>query len=170
MPNRQQLRIHSIYIPPRNSCSDGISASIAHILCNLLLEILMCITPDRIRKQTKMKEASNYLAKSMQPTTPLLTRIKLRGYRKMAGQLRPTSVWPPMTSHNCQTGQSLPHWPAIICPSSSPSTLNCPRLMGLGEPASTSRMRTGHVVLKPATNTWLKLAKQELSNKPRRPS
>ena len=41
---------------------------------------------------------------------------------------------------------------------------------GLGEPTSTSRKRTGHVMLKPATTTWLKLAKQELSNKPRRPS
>ena len=38
--------------------------------------------------------------------------------------IRPTSVWPPMTSHYHQTGQSLPHWPAIICPSSSPSTPN----------------------------------------------
>ena len=62
------------------------------------------------------------------------------------------------------------HWPAIICPSSSPSTPNCQRLMGLGEPTSTSRKRTGHAMLKPATNTLLKLAKQELSNKPRRPS
>ena len=87
-----------------------------------------------------------------------------------AGQFRPTSVWPPMTPHNYQTGQSLPYWPAIICPSSSPSNPNCPRLMGLGEPTSTSRKRTGHVILKPATNTLLKPTKQELSNKPRRPS
>ena len=42
--------------------------------------------------------------------------------------------------------------------------------ISLGEPTSTSRKRTGHVMLKPATNTWLKLAKQELSNKPRRSS
>ena len=106
----------------------------------------------------------------MQPTTPFLTRMKQHGYRQMVCRLRPTSVWPPMTSHNYHTGQSLSHWPAIICPSSSPSTPNCPRLMGLGEPTSTSRKRTGHGMLKPATNTWLKLAKQELTNKPRRPS
>ena len=42
--------------------------------------------------------------------------------------------------------------------------------MGLGEPTSTSTKRTGHVMLKPAMNTLLKLAKQELSNKPRIPS
>ena len=87
----------------------------------------------------------------------------------MAGQLHPTSVWPTMTSLYCQTNQSPPHWPAIYCPSSSPSTPNCPRLMGLGEPTSILRKRTGHVMLKPATNTWLKLAKQEPFNKPRKP-
>ena len=106
----------------------------------------------------------------MQPTTPFLTRIKLRGYRQMTGQLRPTSVWPPMTSHYYQKCQSLPHWPALIFPSSWSSTPNCPRLMGLGEPTSTSIIRTGHVMLKPATNTLLNMAKQELSNKPRRPT
>ena len=101
----------------------------------------------------------------MQPTTPFLTRMKLRGYRQMTGQLRPTSVWPPMTSHYYHSGLSLPHWPAIICPSSSPSTPNCPRLMGLGVPTSTSRKRTGHVMLKPATSTLLKLAKHEQAEK-----
>ena len=58
----------------------------------------------------------------------------------------------------------------ITYPSSSTSTPNYARLMGLGEPISTARKRTWHVMLKTATNTLLKLAKQELSNKPRRPS
>ena len=88
----------------------------------------------------------------------------------MACRLRPTSAWLPMTSHYYQTGQSPPHWPTTICPSSSPSTPNCPRLMSLGETTSTSRKRTGHVMLKPVTNSLLKLAKQEPPNKPRRPS
>ena len=35
-------------------------------------------------------------------------------------------IGPPMTSHCYQTGQSPSHWPAISCPSSSPSTQNCP--------------------------------------------
>ena len=69
--------------------------------------------------------------------TPFLARMKQRGYRQMAGQIRPTSVWPPIISHYYQSGQSLPHWPASICPSSTPSTQNCPRFMGLGEPTST---------------------------------
>ena len=63
-----------------------------------------------------------------------------------------------------------PHLPAIIFPSSSQSTPNCPRMMGLGEPTSTSRKRNGNAMQKTATNTLLKLAKQKLSNKPRRSS
>ena len=34
MPNRQQLHFHNIYIPPRSSCSAGHNASIAHLLSN----------------------------------------------------------------------------------------------------------------------------------------
>ena len=125
--------------------------------CHLLLGILMRFTPDGIRTQTKTKEASNKQTKSMQPTTSFSTRMKLRGYRQMDGQLRPTSVWPPMTSHTIRlislylNGQQS---------SSSPSAPNCPRLIGHGDPTSTSRKRTGNAILKPATNTWLKLAKQ----------
>ena len=68
----------------------------------------------------------------MQPTTPFLPRMKLRGYQQMAGQLRPTSVWPPMTSHIYQTSQSLPHLasdhlPILITINSLLSTLDGPR-------------------------------------------
>ena len=48
----------------------------------------------------------------------------------MAGQLRPTSVWPPMTLYYYLICQYLPHWPAIIRPSSSQSTPNCPNIEG----------------------------------------
>ena len=34
MPNRQQLHIHNIYLPPRSSCSTGPNASIVHLLSN----------------------------------------------------------------------------------------------------------------------------------------
>ena len=50
MPNRQQLHIRNIYFPPRSSCSAGHNTSIAHLLCNnkmsLIVGDLMCITPD----------------------------------------------------------------------------------------------------------------------------
>ena len=34
MPNRQQLHIHNICIPPRSSCSAGHNASVAHLISN----------------------------------------------------------------------------------------------------------------------------------------
>ena len=40
--------------------------------------------------------------------------MKLRGYGKTDGQLRPTSIWAPMTSHYYQTAQSSRHCPAIV--------------------------------------------------------
>ena len=63
MPNRQQLLIHNIYIPPRSSFSARHNASTAHLLsntkCRLLLGILMHMTPDGVRTQTKTKEANS---------------------------------------------------------------------------------------------------------------
>ena len=41
MPNRQQLHIHNIYIPPRSSCSAGYNASIAHLLCNNEMSLIV---------------------------------------------------------------------------------------------------------------------------------
>ena len=41
MPNRQQLHIHNIYIPPRSSCSTGHNASIAHLMCNNEMSLIV---------------------------------------------------------------------------------------------------------------------------------
>ena len=41
MPNRQQLHIHNIYIPPRSSCSAGHNASIAHLLSNNEMSLIV---------------------------------------------------------------------------------------------------------------------------------
>ena len=41
MPNGQQLHIHNIYIPPRSSCSAGHSASIAHLLSNNEMSLIV---------------------------------------------------------------------------------------------------------------------------------
>ena len=128
----------------------------------------MRITPYGIRTTAKKKEANKWPTKSMQSTSQFFMRMKLCGYCQMAEQLRPTSVWLPMTSHYYHTGQSLTQWSTIIFP--SPSTPNCPRLMALGEPTTISRKRTGHGMLMPTINTFQKQAKQELSNNPRRPS
>ena len=41
MPNRQQLHIHNIYIPPRSSCSAGHNALIAHLLSNNKMSLIV---------------------------------------------------------------------------------------------------------------------------------
>ena len=41
MANRQKLHIHNIYIPPRSSCSAGTSASIAHLLSNNEMSLII---------------------------------------------------------------------------------------------------------------------------------
>ena len=126
MSNRQQLHIHNIYIP--SLCSADHNASISHFLSNNEISLIVWyINAHHCRWDTNSSEDER-------GEQLFLARMKLRGYRQIAGQLRPTSVWPPMTSHYYQIGQSPPHWPAIICPSSSPSTSNHPRLIGLGKP------------------------------------
>ena len=41
MPNRQQLHIHNIYIPPCSSCSAGHNALIAHLLSNNKMSLIV---------------------------------------------------------------------------------------------------------------------------------
>ena len=41
MPNRQQLHINNIYIPPRSSCCAGHNASIAHLLSNNEMSLIV---------------------------------------------------------------------------------------------------------------------------------
>ena len=41
MPNRQQLHIHSIFILPRSSCNTGHNTSIAHLLCNNEMSLIV---------------------------------------------------------------------------------------------------------------------------------
>ena len=57
MPNRQQLHIHNIYIPPRSSCSAGHNASIAHLLCNNVMSLIVGdINAHHSRWDTKTNE------------------------------------------------------------------------------------------------------------------
>ena len=41
MTNRQQLLMHNIYIPTRSSCSAGFNASIAHLLSNNEMSLIV---------------------------------------------------------------------------------------------------------------------------------
>ena len=69
------------------------------------------------------------------------------------------SVW------SVSTSLASDQLPILITINSELSTNDGPRRTYI-----TSKKRTGHIMLKPATNNLLKLAKQEQSNKPRRQS
>ena len=98
MSDRQQLHIHNIYIPSYSSCSAGHKASIAHLISNNKISLIdgdinahhsrwdTNTNDDEIGEQ--LADKNRYYTKSMQPTTQFITRMKLRGYRIMAGQLR----------------------------------------------------------------------------------
>ena len=111
LPNRQQLPIHSIYIPPHSSCSAGHNASIAHLLSNNEMSLIVGdfnAHHSRLDTNTNEDVRDEQLADEIDAADyTILNENEQRGYRKMVGQLRPTSVRPPMTSHYYQTGQYL---------------------------------------------------------------
>ena len=158
MPNRHQLHIHNIYIPPRSSCSASHNASIAHALSNNDVSL---IVGDVISHNSRWDSNKNKDERGEQ----LVVEIDANG-RSTSPDISLASIDIALPSDwLVPTSLASDHLSIIITINSKLS-----HLMGLGEPISTSRKQTGHAMLKLATNTLLKLAKQELSNMPRRPS
>ena len=65
MPNRQQLHIHNIYIPPRSSCNAGHNASIAHLFSNNKMRLIVGdinAHHSRLDTNTNEDESSEQLA------------------------------------------------------------------------------------------------------------
>ena len=65
MSNRQQLHIHNIYIPPRSSCRAGLNSSIAHILSNKEMSLVVGdinAHHSRLDTSTKKDERGEQLA------------------------------------------------------------------------------------------------------------
>ena len=174
MYNRQQLHIHNINIPPRGSCSAGHNASIAHLLCIKEMSLIVGdINAHQSRWDTKTNEdergeqladeidAADYTILNENEATRLPTNgrstspdISLAS--NYIALLSDWSVSTTLASHNL---------PFLININSEMSTIYGPRRTYIS-----FKKATGHAMLMPATNTWLKLANQELSNKPRRPS
>ena len=170
IPSRQQLHIHNIYFPPHSSCSAGHNASIAHLFCNNEMWLIVGdINAHHSRwvTNTNENERGEQLADEIDAAD--YTILSENEATRLPTNGRSTSPDISLASNDIALLSDCSVFTSLSCdhiPSSSPSTPNCPRLMGLGEPTSTSRKRTRHAMLKPATNTWLKVAKQELSNKP----
>ena len=166
------MHIHTIYIPPRSICSAGHSAYIAHILPNNEMSLTVRdinAHHSRWDKNTNEEERGEQLADEVDAADCTIlsendaTRQPTNGRSAFpdnslaSNDIALLSEWPVSNS------LASDHLPILI------TIITDPRLTGFGEPTLPSRKRTGHVMLN-ATNTWLKLAKQELSNKPRRHS
>ena len=173
MPNRQQLSILNIYILPRSSCNAGHYATIAHLLSNIEMSLIVediYAHHSRWNTNTNEDERGEHINDEIHATDNLFfnenvaTRLPTNG-RSTSPDINLASNdiallcdWPVFNS------LASDNLPILIIINSEQSTV-C-----LGEPTSSTRKRTGHVMLKPATNTLLNLAKKELSSKPRGPS
>ena len=162
MPNRQQLHIHNIYIPPRGSCSAGHNASIAHLLRNNeMLLIVWDINAQHSRWDTKTNEDERGEQLADEIDAADYTILNENEAKRLPTTGRSTSPDICLASNDTALLSDLPVSTSLDSDhvsSSSPSAPNCPQLMGIGEPTSTARKRTGHVMLRPATNALLKLA------------
>ena len=172
--NRQQLHIHNIYIPPRSSCSAGHNASIAHLLCSNEMSLIVGdINAQLSRWDTNKNEdgRGEQLADDIDAADCTIlndneaTRLPSNGRSTSPDTSLASNDIALLTDWSVSTSLASDHLPILIT-----LTSNCLRLVGLVEPTSTSRKWTWHVMLNPATSNLLNLAKQELSNKPRRPS
>ena len=84
--NRQQLHIHNIYIPPRSICTAGRNASIAHLLSNSEMSLIVGVLmlhhyrwdtetneDERVEQLVKIIDADDYTILSEHEATWLLT-------------------------------------------------------------------------------------------------
>ena len=174
MPNRQQLHIHNIYIPPRSSCSAGYNASIAHLLSNNEMSLIagdINAHHSRWDTNTNEDERSEQLADELDAAGYAIlneneaTRLPTNGRSTSSNISLATNDIALLSDWSVSTSLASDHLTILITISSELSTIDGPRHTYIN-----FKKRTGHAMLKPVTNTLLKLAKQELSNKPRRPS
>ena len=171
MSNRQQLHI---YIPPRSSCSAGHNASIAHLLCsNEMSFIVGDINAHHSRWDTNTNEdergeqlpdeidAADHTILNGNEATRLPTdgRSTSPDISLASNDIALLSDW------SVSTSMARYHLPFLITMDSELSTIDAPRRTYIN-----LKKRTGHVKLKPATNSMLTQAKRELLNKPRTPS
>ena len=174
MPNRQQLHIRNIYILSRSSCSAGHNASIAHLLCNNEMSLIVGAINarhSRLEANTNEDERGEQLADEIDAADYIIlgeneaTRQPTNGRSNSpdislaSNNIALLSVW------SVSTSLAIDQLPILITISSELSKIDGPRRTYIN-----FKNRTGRAMLKPATNTWLKLAKQELSDKRRRPS
>ena len=116
MPNRQQLHIHNIYIPPRSSCSAGHNALIAHLSCNNEISLTVGdINAHHPRWDTNTSEGERGEQLADETDAAECTILNENEATRQPTNGRSTSLYISLASNDIyyQTGQSPPHWSAI---------------------------------------------------------
>ena len=136
MPNRQQLHIHNIYIPPRSSCSECHNASIAHLLSNNeMSHTVVDINPHHSRWYTitNEDERGQQLADEIEAAD--YTILNKNEATRLPSNGRSTSPDITLTSNDIallsdrtvSTSLASDHLPIFITITSEQSTIDVPR-------------------------------------------
>ena len=135
MPNRQQLHIH-IYIPPRSSCSAGHNASIAHLLSNNEMSLIVgdinahhsrwntnSNDDERGEKLADEIDAADYTIHNENEATRLSTngRSTSPDISLASNDIAPLSDW------SVSISLASDHLPILITINSEQSTIDGPR-------------------------------------------
>ena len=171
MPYRQQLHIHNIYIPPRSSCIAGRNASIALLLSNNKMSLIVggvSAHHSRWDTNTSVDVRVEQLADEIDSADYTIldendaTRLPRNGRSTSPDISLGHNDIALLSDWSVSTSLASDHPPNLITINSELSTIDGPQRTYI-----TSRKRTGQVMLTPSTNILLKLAKQKLSSKPR---
>ena len=170
MLNRQQQHIHNIYIPPHSSCSAVHNASIAHLLCNnemsLIVGDINAHYP-RWDTNTNEDERGEQLADEIDAADyeNEATRIPTNGRSTSLDISLASNDIALLSDWSVSNSLASDHLSIFITINSELSTFDGPRRTYINF-KKTDWARYA----KSATNTWQNLAKHEMSYKPSRPS
>ena len=136
MPNRQQLHIHNIYIPPRSSCSAGHNASIAHLLSNNEMSLIVGdinVHHSRWDTNTNEDNRGEQLADEIDAADYTIlneneaTRLPINGQSTSPDISLASNDIAPLSDWSVSTLLANDHLPILITINSELSTIDGPR-------------------------------------------
>ena len=136
MPNRQELHINNIYIPPHSSCSAGHNASIAHLLSNnkmLLIVVDINAHHSRWDTNTNKDEEGEQLADKIHLADYTIlneneaTRLPINGRSTSPDITLASNDIALLSDWSLSTSLASDHLPFLIAINSELSTIDGPR-------------------------------------------
>ena len=160
------------YLLPRSSCSAGHNASTTHLLCNSEMSLIVGdinAHHTRLDTNTNEDEKGEQLADKIDAADYTIlneneaTRLPTNGRSTSPDISLASNEIALLSDWSVSTSLASDHLPILITINFELPTIDGPRRTYIN-----FMNADWHVMMKPATNTLLNLAKQELSNKPRR--